>query len=84
MNLYREEFVNFFPVVLTTLVDRKVSNPRVKVAYDHLEEVSYTGKHQLVMILIQKFKKMGIVVISILSPQNNNSHESVMPPINFL
>lgn len=40
MKLYREEFVEFFPTILTTLVNRRVTNPYVKLAYDHLEEVS--------------------------------------------
>ena len=40
MKIYREEFIAFFPTILTTLVNKKASHPRVKVAYDHLEEVS--------------------------------------------
>jgi len=40
MKIYREEFVNFFPTILTTLITRRASNPRLKIAYDHLEEVS--------------------------------------------
>ena len=41
MKVYREEFMNFFPTILTILVDRRASvHPRVKTAYDHLEEVS--------------------------------------------
>ena len=40
MKIYREEFVKFFPTILTTLVARRTSNPRLKIAYDHLEEVS--------------------------------------------
>lgn len=40
MKIYREEFIEFFPTILTTLVNRKASHPCVKIAYDHLEEVS--------------------------------------------
>ena len=40
MKVYREEFVNFFPTILNILVDRRALNPRVKTAYNHLEEVS--------------------------------------------
>ena len=40
MKMYREEFLNFFPTLLGILVNRRESHPRVKVAYDHLEEVS--------------------------------------------
>lgn len=40
MKIYREEFIAFFPTILTTLVNKKASHPRVKVAYDHLEEVT--------------------------------------------
>ena len=40
MKMYREEFLNFFPTLLAILVNRRESDPRVKIAYDHLEEVS--------------------------------------------
>lgn len=39
MEIYREEFVDFFPTILDTLVNRKASNTRLRIAYDHLEEV---------------------------------------------
>ena len=40
MKKYREEFVDFFPTILSILINRKASHPRVKIAYGHLEEVS--------------------------------------------
>ena len=39
MKQYREEFVQFFPTVLSILMNRKTLHPRAKLAYDHLEEV---------------------------------------------
>ena len=36
---YKEEFVRFFPTVLSVLVGRKTSIPRLTTAYDHLEKV---------------------------------------------
>ena len=46
MKIYREEFIEFFPTILTTLVNKKASHPRVKVAYDHLEEVGCLCVHR--------------------------------------
>ena len=39
---YEEEFVRFFPTVLSVLVGRKTSFPRLRTAYDHLEKVRTT------------------------------------------
>lgn len=36
---YKKEFVRFFPTVLSVLVGRKTSVPRLTTAYDHLEKV---------------------------------------------
>ena len=36
---YNEEFVRYFPTVLSVLVGRKTSIPRLTTAYDHLEKV---------------------------------------------
>ncbi|XP_065901609.1 farnesyl pyrophosphate synthase-like [Dysidea avara] len=38
MKQYQEEFIQFFPTVLSILMNRRTSHPRVKIAYDHLEE----------------------------------------------
>lgn len=39
IKIYNEEFVRFFPTVLSILVGRKSSIPRLTTAYDHLEKV---------------------------------------------
>lgn len=39
MKDYNEEFVRFFPTVLSVLVGRKTTIPRLTTAYDHLEKV---------------------------------------------
>lgn len=36
---YSEEFAHFFPTVLSTLVGRRTSIPRLTTAYDYLEKV---------------------------------------------
>lgn len=38
---YNEEFIRFFPTVLSILVGRKTSVPRLTTAYDHLEKVRF-------------------------------------------
>lgn len=52
MKVYREEFLNYFPTILTILVDRRVLNPRVKTAYNHLEEVSSLPVTTKVLVLL--------------------------------
>ena len=39
---YKEEFVRYFPTILSELVSRKASIPRLTTAYDHLEKVRCT------------------------------------------
>ena len=36
---YREEFILHFPTILSALVGKRASIPRLKIAYDHLEKV---------------------------------------------
>ena len=43
MITYKEEFVHFFPNVLSVLVGRKTTTPRLRAAYDHLEKVCTTA-----------------------------------------
>ena len=38
---YKEEFVRYFPTILSELVSRKTSIPRLTTAYDHLEKVKH-------------------------------------------
>ena len=41
---YNEEFIRFFPTVLSILMSRKTSIPRLTTAYDHLEKVREHAK----------------------------------------
>ena len=46
---YNEEFIRFFPTVLSILVNRKTSIPRLTTAYDHLEKVRELTEIAIVM-----------------------------------
>ena len=60
---YREEFILYFSTILSALVGKRASIPRLKIAYNHLEKVLKIITSQLrisVIFPIQSLKYNAI------------------------